>query len=61
MLPCNPRGAIYFSKQANFNINATFINNTATSQGGAIFFYDDVFNVKIISTVRGVGYVIKDE
>ena len=31
-------GAIYFSKQANFNINATFINNTAKS-GGAIYIY----------------------
>ena len=34
-------GAIYFSKQANFNINATFINNTAKS-GGAIYIYGEL-------------------
>ena len=44
----NRGGALDFEYRiSNSNINATFINNTATSQGGAIFFYDDVFNVNI--------------
>ena len=44
----NRGGALDFEYRiSNSNINATFINNTATSQGGAIFFYDDVFNVNL--------------